>query len=168
MEFGKANILGLETRNIIKWLIKSLLGFQYLLCLLHSCKMCCLVSIEYNLHKQLKSSLGKNLSLYLLIGAWFVIALKALAYKEFEWPKCLSYALSLMYVGSMMLSSLSTRSKRCLFLKSDAWKIIFHLLERLSHSFFLLKSQDDLQGNSGVRLKDLVSLSTILWKDQLH
>jgi len=36
VEFRKANILGLDLRNMTKWLIKSLFGFQYLLNLLYS------------------------------------------------------------------------------------------------------------------------------------
>ena len=167
MGFGKANILGLDSRNMIKWLIESLLGFQYLLNLLHSYRICYLVLIGYNLYGQLKSSLGKNLSLYSPIGVWLVISLKALVYRELECLKCLSYKLSLLYDGLMMLL-LSTRLRKCFPFKSNAWKIIFHLLVRLSHSFFLLKSQDNLQENSRMGLNDLVSLLTTLWRDQLH
>ena len=121
----------------------------------------------YNLQGQLNSSLGKNLSLYSPIGAWLVIALEALAHRELKWPKNLSHELPLMYDSSMMLSSLSIRLRKCLPLRSDAWKIILHLLAMSSHSFFLLKSQDNLQGNSGMGLKDFVSLSTALWRGQL-
>jgi len=38
----------------------------------------------YNLHKQLKFSLEKNLSLYSLIEVWLVIALVVLAHNELE------------------------------------------------------------------------------------
>jgi len=44
----------------------------------------------YDLHRYLNSSLGKNLSLYSLVGAWLVIALTAYAHKEFKWPNILS------------------------------------------------------------------------------
>ena len=168
MGFAKANALGLNSRNRMKWLIKSLLGFQYSLNLLHSCRMWFLDSMGYNLHGQLKSSLGKNLSLYSPIGAWLVITLKALAHSELEWPKCLSHGPPLMYDSSIMFSSLSSKSRKCFPFMSDAWKIILHLLARTSHSFFLLKSHDDLQGKSGIGLNNLVSLSTTLWRDQLH
>ena len=46
--------------------------------------MCHLDSIKYDPHEHLNSSLGKNLSLYSSIGAWFIIALEALAHKELE------------------------------------------------------------------------------------
>ena len=59
----------------------------------------------YDLHGQLKLSQGKNLSLYSPIGAWFVIALVALAYSEFEWLKNLSHEPPLTYEGSMILLS---------------------------------------------------------------
>ena len=168
MGLGKANTLGFNSRNIIKWPIESLLRFQYLLNLLHSCKMWYLVSIGYCPQGQLKSSLGKNLSLYSPVGAWLVIPLDALVYNELEWPKYLSHEPPLMYDGSIMLLSLSTRSRKCLPFISDAWNVIFHLLTRLSHSFFLLKSQDDLLGNNGMRLNDFISTSTALWGDQLY
>ena len=116
----------------------------------------------YNPQEQLNSSLGKNLSLYSLIRAWLIIALEALAHRELKWPKNLSHELSLIYDSSMILSLLSIRSRKCFPLRSDAWKIILHLLAMLSHSFFLLKSQDDLQENSRMRLKDFISLSTTL------
>ena len=168
MEFRKANALELELRNMIKWLIKSLLRFQYLLYLLHLCKIYYLVLIGYNPHRQLKSSLGKNLSLYSLIGAWLVIALEAFAHRELKCSKYLSYELPLMYISLIMLLSLLTRLRKCFPFKFKAWKIIFHLLERLLHLFFLLKSQDNLQGNSRMELNNLVSLLTTLWRDQLY
>ena len=168
MGFGKANALGFSSRNKIKWPMKSLLGFQYSLNLLHSHKMWCLVSIGYCPQGQLKSSLGKNLSWYSPVGAWLVIALDALAHNELEWLKYLSHEPPLIYDGSITLSSLLMRSRKCLPFISDAWKVISHLLIRLSHSFFLLQSQDDLLGNSRVGLKDFVSTSTALWRDHLH
>jgi len=116
----------------------------------------------YNPHGQLKSSVGKNLSLYSQIGVWLVIALKALAYKELEWLKCLSHEPPLMYDSSMILLSLLTRSRKCFFFRFNTWKIILYLLARSSHLFFLLKSQDSLQGNNRMGLKDLVSILTTL------
>ena len=92
--------------------------------------------MEYNLQGQLNSSLEKNLSLYSPIGTWLVIFLKALVYRELEWPKNLSYEPPLIYNGSMMLSSLLIRLKKCFPLRSDIWKIILYLLAMLSHSFF--------------------------------
>ena len=38
----------------------------------------------------------------------------------------------------------------------------------LSYSFFLLKSQDDLQGKIRVKLNFFVSLSTAAWRPQLQ
>ena len=144
MELVNANTLGLNLRNKIKWLIESCLRFQYLLNFLHLWRICLLVLMGYKPQGQLKSSLGKNLSLYSPIGAWLVIALKALAHKELEWLKYLSYKLPLMYDSSIKLLSLLKRSRKCFPFVSNAWKIIFYLLARLSHSFFLLKSQDNL------------------------
>ena len=151
-----------------KWLIESLHGFQYSLNLLHSCKIWHLDLIGYIPHGHLNSSLGKNLSLYSPIGAWLVIALEALAHKEFKWPKYFSQAPPLMYNGSMILSSPSSRLRNCFPLKSDAWKVIFQIFAILSHWLFLLKSQDILQGKRGIGLNDLVSLSTTLWRFQLQ
>ena len=73
----------------------------------------------YNSHGQLKFSLGKNLSLYLPIGVWLVIALVALAHNKLEWSKCLSHDLSLMYDSSIVLSS-SSRSRKCFPFRSNA------------------------------------------------
>jgi len=168
MGFGKANTLGFNSRNIIKWPIEFLLGFQYLLNLLYLCKMWCLVSIGYCLQGQLKSSLEKNLSLYSLVRVWLIIALDTLVHNELEWPKYLSHELPLICDSFIMLSLLLTRLRKCLPFISNAWKVIFHLLTRLSHLFFLLKSQDDLLGNSRVGLKDFISTSIALWRDNLH
>ena len=140
MWVGNANALRFNSKNKMKWAIESLLRFQYSLNLLHSWRICCLISIGYSLQEQLNSSLGKKWSQYLPIGAWLVIALEALAYKVLKWPKYLSYMPPLLYDGSKILLSLSTSSKKLLPFKSDTWKVIFHLLMILSHLFFLLKS----------------------------
>ena len=121
----------------------------------------------YNPHGQLKFSLEKNLSLYLLIRAWLVIAFVALAHNELKWPKYLSYNLPLMY-NSLIVLSLLSRSRKCFPFRSNTWKVIFHLLNRLSYLDFLLKSHENLHGKKGMRLNDLVSLSTTLWRDQLY
>ena len=63
--------------------------------------------------------------------------------------------------------SLLTSSRKYLPFKSDVWKIIFHLLIMSLHSLFLLKSQEFLFRRSGVRLNDLVSTSTLLWRFHL-
>ena len=55
--------------------------------------------------------------------------------------------------------------KNCLPFKSEDWKIIFHIL---SYLVFLPKSHKDLHEKWGKELKDLVSLSTTLWRDQLQ
>ena len=168
MGFGKANALGFNSRNMINWLIESLLRFQYSLNLLHLYKMWHLVSIGYCLQEQLNSFLGKNLSLYSSIRAWLVIALDTLVHNELEWPKYLSHKPSLIYDGSIVLLSLLTRSRKCLPFISDTWNVIFHLFTRSSHSFFFLKSQDDLLGKSRMGLNDFVSTSIALWRDYLH
>ena len=168
MGFGKANILGFNSRNMIKWPIESLLRFQYLLNLLYLCKMWHLVSIGYCLQGQLNSSLGKNQSLYSLIGVWLVIALDALVHNELKWPKYLSHEPPLIYNSSIVLSLLSTRLRKCLPFISDVWNVIFHLFTRSSHLFFLLKSQDDLLGKSRMRPNDFISTATTLWRDHLH
>ena len=67
--YSKAKAFGLSVKNMMKWLNKSLLGFQYPLNLQHSWSICLLVSIGYSLHGQLKFSFGKNLRRYSPIGA---------------------------------------------------------------------------------------------------
>ena len=63
--------------------------------------------------------------------------------------------------------SLLTSSRKFLPLRSDAWKIIFQVLRILLLSNFLLKSQEYLFGNRGMRLNNLVSELTALWRCQL-
>ena len=67
--YSKAKAFGLSVKNMMKWLNKSLLGFQYLLNLRHSWSICLLVLIEYLLYEQLKFSFEKNLRWYSPIGA---------------------------------------------------------------------------------------------------
>ena len=129
----------------------------------HSWIICYLVSIGYEPHEHVKFSLGKNLSQYLSIGVWLVIALVARAQSEFKWPNCDSYRPPLEYDGSIGCKSLSKRSRKLLPLKSDAWKDIFHCDRIESHSDFLQKSQEDLYGKDGIDTKFLVSLPTIWW-----
>ena len=124
MAFEKAKALGLWSRNMTKWAIESLLRFQYSLNLLHSCSMWRLDSIGYCPQGHLNSSFGKNLSLYSPIGTWLMIALEALAQRELEWPKFWSHGPPLIYDGSSGLLSPSTRSRKCLPFKSDAWNVI--------------------------------------------
>ena len=142
--------------------MESLWGFQYSLNILYLCKICYLDLMGYRPHRQLNSSLGKNLSLYSSIGTWLVIALVALAQSKLEWLKFWSYGLSLVYDSLSSLLSSSTRLRKWLLLRSDAWKIIFHLLVRSLHSSFLIKFQESLLGYKGVSLKDLVSELTTL------
>jgi len=68
----------------------------------------------------------------------------------------------------MILLSLSNRSKKWFPLSSEAWNDIFQYLMMSSLLFFLLKSHEFLHGNSGIRLKDLVSLSTLSWRTHLR
>ena len=128
MQGKKANTLGLRTKNWTKWAIESLLRFQYLLNLLHLCKIWCLISIGWRLYRQLKSSLKKNHRWYSPVGVWFVIALVALVHSEFKWPKNWSHVLPLQYEGSKILLSLLTKSKKLFPFRSDAWKVIFQVL----------------------------------------
>ena len=82
---------GLAIKNKTKWHNKSLLGFQYPLCLLQSKRTCLLDSIGKLPHRQLKSLLGKNLRQYSPIEVWFVIALVAQAHNKFECLKACSH-----------------------------------------------------------------------------
>jgi len=123
--------------------------------------------IGYDLHGHLNSSLGKNLSLYSPIGAWFVITLEALVHKELKWPKNFNQAPSLIYDSSIILLLPSIKLRNWLSLRSDVWNFIFHLFDISLHSLFLLKSHNILHGKRGVRLKDFVSLSTTLCRTQL-
>jgi len=107
----------------------SLLGFQYLLNLLHLCKICLLVSIRYMLHRHEKSSLGKNLRQYLLISTWLTIALVALAHNKLEWPNCCNQGLPLIFNGSIGLRLLSSNSRKFLLLRSATWNDILHCWE---------------------------------------
>ena len=97
-----------------------------------------------------------------------VIALVALAYNILEWPIYYSHSLPLLYIGSKILLLLSTSSRKCLLFWSNTWKVIFQLLMMLSHSDFLLKSQEFLIGNSRVRMNNLVSILTCLWSFHSH
>ena len=152
----------------MKWLNKSLLGFQYLLNLWHSWSICLLVLIGYSLHGQLKFSFGKNLRQYSPIGTWLVMACVALAHRELECPKAWSHGPPLMYNGSIILKSLSSKSRKLFPLPFEAWKCIFHCLMITSLLVFLQKSHEVLQGNMGVGLNDLESLSTSLWNLHLR
>jgi len=114
-----------------------------------------------------KSSHRKNFKWYLSMGVWLTIALIALVHSKLEWLKCFSHNLPLEYIDLMILRLLSRRSRNFLSLLSKAWNIIFHMFVILSHSFFWLKSHEDLQENKGDRLNLLVSLSTISWSDYL-
>ena len=68
----------------------------------------------------------------------------------------------------MILLLLSKRYKKWFPLSSEAWNIIFQYLIISSLSFFLLKYHEFLHRNSGIRLKDLVSLSTLSWRTHLR
>jgi len=160
----KVKALEFSSKNMTKWLMKSLCGFQYTLNLLHSWRMYCLDSIGYDSHRHLNSSLKKNPSLYSPIRAWFVIVLEALAHKELKWLKIFNQAPALMYNGSIILSLPSSKLRNWLLLRSDVWNVIFHLS---SHSLSLLKSHDILHGKGDIGLKDFVSLSTALCRIQL-
>jgi len=160
----KEKAFRLNSRKGTNWLIVSLIGFQYLLNLLHSWRIWRLDSIGCDLHGQLNSSLGKNLNRYSPVGAWFVIACVALAHNELEWPKWLIHGPPLVYEGSIFVRSLFSRLRRCFPLRSDAWKVMHHCLMISSLSSFLLKSHEVLQGKSGVRLSFFMSLSTNAWR----
>ena len=119
------------------------------------------------MHKQLKFSLRKNWRWYSSIGAWLVIAFVALTHNEFECLKYLIYRPFLVYEGSIERRSLSKKSRKCLPLKSDTWKVIYQFLIMLLHSCFLSKSYDVLYESSSVRLNFFVFLSTIMWRNHL-
>jgi len=76
--------------------------------------------------------------------------------------KNLSYEPSLVYEGLIGLSLLSTRSRKCFSLESEAWNIILQVLITSLHLDFLLKSYNFLHKRSGTGLNDLVFLSTAL------
>ena len=134
-----AKALGLNCRKSEKWDRVSLLEFQYLLNLWHSWRMCCLNSIGYKPHGQLKISKGKNLNWYSSIGAWLVIALDAWVQSKFKWLNCKSYGPPLQYKGLMGSKSSLNRSRKFLPLESDAWKVIFHWDRMELHLDFLQK-----------------------------
>jgi len=161
----KVKPLGFSFKNMTKWLMEFFHRFQYPLNLLW--KMCCLDSIGYDPHGHLNSSLEKNLSLYSPVRVWFVIALEALVHKELEWPKNFNQAPFLMYNGSIILLLPLSKSRNWLPLRSDAWNVIFHLFDILSHLFFLLKFHNILHRKRGIGLKDFVSLLTALCRTQL-
>ena len=140
--------------------------------LLHLWSICLLISIGYSLHRHVNSPLRKNLSQYSSIEELLTMALVALAHNKFEWPKYFSqdpsfeYA-SFEYISLIVLRSSSRRSRKVLSLLSETWNVIFYLFSRSSHSFCQLNSHEDLHRNREVKLNFLVSLSTILWSDQL-
>lgn len=96
-----------------------------------------------------------------------VIALVALTYNKFEYLKYLIYEPLLIYKNSIGKRSLSRRSRKCLSLKSDVWKVICQFLMMLSYYWFLPKSHDVLYGSSSVRLNYFVFLSTNAWRGHL-
>ena len=153
---------------MIKWLIKSLLGFQYPLNLPHSWSICLLVSIGYSLHGHLKFSLGKNLRQNSPIGAWLVVAQVALVQREFECPKAWSHGPPLMYDGSIILKLSSNKSMKLFPFPLEAWKHIFHCFIMLLLLVFLQKSHKVLQGKEGVGLNNLESLLMSLWNLHLR
>ena len=155
----KEKAFRLNSRKETNWLIVSLIGFQYLLNLLHSWRIWYLDSIGYDPHGQLNSSLGKNLNWYSPIGAWFVIACVVLAHNELEWPKWLIHRPPLVYL-IFVRSSL----RKCFPLRSNTWKVMHHCLMISSFFFFLLKFHEVLQGKSGVRFNFFMSLSTDTWR----
>ena len=128
--------------------------------LLHSCKICHLDSIGYKLHGQANVPPGKNLSQYLLIGAWLMMALVALVQRELEWPKYWSQGPSLITDSSRGFELSLKSSRKFLPFRFDTWKDIFHCEIIESQSYFLQKSQDYLYGKIGDKLKLLVSLFT--------
>ena len=136
--------LGLWIRNMIKWLIESLLEFQHPLNLRHSWSICLLVSIGYLLYRHLKSSFGKNLRQNSPIGAWLVMAQVALVQREFECPKAWSHGPPLVYDSSIILKSLSNKSMKLFPFLLEAWKHIFHCFIILLLLVFLQKSHEVL------------------------
>ena len=153
---------------MIKWLSESLLGFQYPLNLRYSWSICLLVLIGYSLHGHLKSLFGKNLRQNSPIGAWLVMARVALAHRELEWLKDCSHSPPLMYDGSIILKSSSNKSRKLFPFPLEAWKHIVHCFKISLLLVFLQKSYKFLQGNTGVGLNDLESLSTSLWNLHLR
>jgi len=131
----------------------SLLGFQYSLNLLHSCRIWYLVSIGYDLHGHKIFSLGKNIRWYSPMEAWLTMALVALVHNELEWLKCCNQGLPLIVNSSIGLRLLSSNSRNFLPLKSATWKDIFHCKRTESHSHFLQKSQDNLHGKIEIESK---------------
>ena len=122
--------------------------------------MWCLNPMGYTPHGQANSSIGKNLSLYSQIGAWLIITLVALAQRQLDWPKYWSHGPPLIVDGSRGFESSSRNSRKFFPFRSDAWKVIFHIVEIGSHSCFLQKSHDDLLGRMGENSNLPVSLST--------
>jgi len=116
--------------------------------------------MEYKPHKQVNSFLEKNLSWYFPIKAWLTIALMALAQRELEWLKYWSHELPLIVDSSRGFNLLLSNSRKFLSFISNAWKVIFYCAITESQSCFLQKSQDNLYGKIGEKLKLLVSLST--------
>ena len=156
----KEKALGLNWRNKAKWAIVSLLGFQYFLNLLQSYNMCLLVLIGCMLHGHEKSSLGKNLSLYLPIRVWLIIALVALIHNKFDRLKYCSQGLPLTFEGSIGFKSSSNKSRKFFPLESAAWKNILHCNMAKSLSLLLQKSQEDFQGKKEIESKLLEFLLT--------
>ena len=111
--------------------------------------MCFLISIGYMLQGYEKSFLEKNLSQYLPIGAWLIMALVALVHNEFEWLKYCNQELPLTFKDLVGFRLSSTKSRKFLPLESTTWKDIPHCKRTELHSLFLQKSQEDLQGKVG-------------------
>jgi len=88
----KQNAPGLNSRKVRISLRDLHLGFHDFIYCTHPCRICALVSIGKLPHGHVKGSLGKSLSLYSPMGAWFVISLVMHAHNELEKPKYFSQA----------------------------------------------------------------------------
>jgi len=106
-------------------------------------------SIGELLYRHANNLLEKNLSIYLPIGAWFVIRLMMWVYSKLGRQKYFSQVLSLEYIGWIGWWSLLFKSRKYFSLKLDAWKYICYILIIKSHSSLLLNSHDILLDKIG-------------------
>ena len=131
----------------------SLLGFHDFIYCIYQFRIYILVLMGKLLHGYINNLLGKNLSQYSPIRAWFVISFVTYAHNKLESPKYFSQVLSLEYIKWICWLSLLFELRKCFPLKLDAWKYICHFLTIELHSFFfLLNFHNILLGTMGLIL----------------
>ena len=135
--------------NLRKLMILMSLGQQEESYSLHCMKMCSCISMLASLHGHWYEELGKNLWQYSPMGACPSIMQMNLA--QFKIPISGSHKPSLVYVGLITCSLLSSKSKKSCSFFLLSWNDVFHESSRLSHLFLLLSKNEFFLESMGVK-----------------